>query len=55
MELHHLDFMGTLLNQNVEISTQLTNSVDSYSSPAPIADIQECNGQKHFRFNEPVR
>ncbi|RLA15565.1 MAG: guanylyl cyclase [Gammaproteobacteria bacterium] len=39
MELRHHDFMQTLLDQNAEISTQLTNSVDRLVSRAN-ADIQ---------------
>jgi adenylate cyclase len=39
MELRHLGFMQTLLDQNVEISTQLTNSVDRLASRAN-RDIQ---------------
>jgi adenylate cyclase len=40
MELRHLEFMQTLLDQNVEISTQLTNSVDLLVSGAN-QDIQD--------------
>ena len=44
MELHHLDFIRTLLDQNVEISTQLTHSVDLLVSRAN-ADIQSATAE----------
>ncbi len=44
MELHHLDFIRTLLDQNVEISTQLTHSVDLLVSLAN-ADIQSATAE----------
>jgi adenylate cyclase len=44
MELRHLDFIRTLLDQNVEISTQLTDSVDLLVSRAN-ADIQSATAE----------
>ncbi|NOR20392.1 MAG: HAMP domain-containing protein [Xanthomonadales bacterium] len=44
MELRHLDLMQTLLDQNVEISTQLTNSVDLLVSRAH-SDILNATGE----------
>ena len=44
MELRHLDFIQTLLDQNVEISTRLTSSVDSLVSRAN-SDIQNATAE----------
>jgi len=44
IELRHLGFMQTLLDQNVEISTQLTDSVDRLASRAN-RDIQNATAE----------